>query len=490
MSVPSTPTLATSSMQLDFDSSKTQLPLTISNAGSGTLTWSAMKDQPWIQINPTNGTNAGIINVVVSRTGLGVGSYAGTLSIASNGGNAQVGVSMMIPSPKPPVPATLNAATSITSTSLSLTWTVYTIDPNFASFKVFQDVSPGVNENSTLLTTILSSTQTNYQVSGLSPATTYYFRVFVTDASGASSGSNTVSARTDPQLGAWSSVSTPSKNFYPYPTTFAQVTDNEYWLGGGTYQYGELWHFSGGTWSKATLPDSSEYIRGLSFAASNDGWAVSGYEYDTYSNLGSIMHFNGASWSQEMTGSFYDVAVFSTANVWVGASSKMYNWNGTQWSSVQLGTGSFQEVRTIGGNQGLAISSSGQVFYYNGAGWTSLGQSGAKSGIPGVDKVGVSGTGPTSVWAVGDQGAFYYNGNIWSSYLDPNTGKALSNLYSVYVVSSNDGWAVGAGGKIYHWDGVQWKQVTSPTNSDLSRLVVGPSGSLWAVGVGGLFRYQ
>jgi hypothetical protein len=58
----------------------------ISNAGGGTLTWTVSDDQPWINLNPTGGTNSGTVTININTVGLSPGSYKGTISIASNGG--------------------------------------------------------------------------------------------------------------------------------------------------------------------------------------------------------------------------------------------------------------------------------------------------------------------------------------------------------------------------------------------------------------------
>jgi len=84
-----------------FGTSDTQKTLVISNSGGGTLTWQASKQQPWLTINPANGSldagKSANVAITVSRTGLLPGNYNDTISLTSNGGNGSVSVLMPIP---------------------------------------------------------------------------------------------------------------------------------------------------------------------------------------------------------------------------------------------------------------------------------------------------------------------------------------------------------------------------------------------------------
>jgi len=58
----------------------------VSNAGAGTLNWTAAVDQPWLGVTPASGTGTGILQVSVNPTGLSAGltagAYQGTISVA------------------------------------------------------------------------------------------------------------------------------------------------------------------------------------------------------------------------------------------------------------------------------------------------------------------------------------------------------------------------------------------------------------------------
>ncbi len=102
---PVTPVLAFSPSALDFGTTETQKTLTITNNGAGTLSWFALRQQPWLTLSTSVGAlDAGKsvnITVTVSRLRLNPGSYKDTISITSNGGNSSVPVTMTVPEPDP-----------------------------------------------------------------------------------------------------------------------------------------------------------------------------------------------------------------------------------------------------------------------------------------------------------------------------------------------------------------------------------------------------
>jgi len=64
-------------------------------------------------------------------------------------------------------------------------------------------------------------------------------------------------------------------------------------------------------------------------------------------------------------------------------------------------------------------------------------------------------------------------------------GMVGTTLNDVDMLNANYGWAVGAGGVIYRYNGSSWVSVTSPTGRDLNAVKVLSTTSAWAVGHGG-----
>jgi hypothetical protein len=89
----------------DFGTSETSWQFTVANVGQGTLNWSASESLDWLSLSKTSGSLLGngndYVTATVSRTGKSPGTYNGTISITSNGGNQNVSVSMTVPEPPP-----------------------------------------------------------------------------------------------------------------------------------------------------------------------------------------------------------------------------------------------------------------------------------------------------------------------------------------------------------------------------------------------------
>jgi hypothetical protein len=66
-----------------------------------------------------------------------------------------------------------------------------------------------------------------------------------------------------------------------------------------------------------------------------------------------------------------------------------------------------------------------------------------------------------------------WDGSSWEP--DLRTG----GLNAVWMLSSMDGWAVGDGGLILHWDGVRWMAVDSPVSRDLDGIVFSDDVTGW-----------
>ncbi len=94
-----------------------------------------------------------------------------------------------------PPTATQVSTTDITTNSIKLLWTASS-DVDFASYKIYRSENAGVDESSTLVTTITEKNNASNTDSQLTNNTTYYYKVFIVDSGGLSTGSNEVSAKT------------------------------------------------------------------------------------------------------------------------------------------------------------------------------------------------------------------------------------------------------------------------------------------------------
>jgi hypothetical protein len=100
------PGLVLSTPALDFGTAQTTTTFIISNATSiGTINFSIAKSADWLSLSSTSGTittGTATITVTASRTNLSFGNFSTTLSITSNGGNKDIGVTMTVANPNAP----------------------------------------------------------------------------------------------------------------------------------------------------------------------------------------------------------------------------------------------------------------------------------------------------------------------------------------------------------------------------------------------------
>lgn len=86
-------------------------------------------------------------------------------------------------------------------------------------------------------------------------------------------------------------------------------------------------------------------------------------------------------------------------------------------------------------------------------------------------------------WIVGSEG--FENGKLYhwdGGQLTENENHGGPALYSIDMLSTGDGWAVGANGTIIYWDGMEWSSVPSPTSVDLTSVSMISPTEGWAVG--------
>ncbi|HET8756444.1 MAG TPA: LamG-like jellyroll fold domain-containing protein [Solirubrobacteraceae bacterium] len=129
--VPGSPALAVAPASLAFssaqgDPSPAAKTLDVSNAGAGTLDWTAADDVPWLSVSPTGGSGDGTLTVTPDTAGLAAGTYTATVTISAAGaaGSPRTVPVTLTVDPPPPGPAL-----SVTPASLSFTATEGGTDP-------------------------------------------------------------------------------------------------------------------------------------------------------------------------------------------------------------------------------------------------------------------------------------------------------------------------------------------------------------------------
>ncbi|MBX9659750.1 MAG: choice-of-anchor D domain-containing protein [Nitrospiraceae bacterium] len=118
-----TPTIGLSATTLSFSavqggSNPANKTISISNSGSGTLSWTATENANWLSLSPASGTGAGTISVAVNTSGLSVGTVSTPITIAASGAtNTPQTVNVSLTITAAPVPP----AIGVSPRSLSFT---------------------------------------------------------------------------------------------------------------------------------------------------------------------------------------------------------------------------------------------------------------------------------------------------------------------------------------------------------------------------------
>ena len=94
------PVLSVTPESLDFGETVVVDTVYVRNTGTGTLTWQTSEDASWLRSQASGGMTEGEMDriaVVVDRSNLEPGTYTTVLTIASDGGDRTVSVSMVVP---------------------------------------------------------------------------------------------------------------------------------------------------------------------------------------------------------------------------------------------------------------------------------------------------------------------------------------------------------------------------------------------------------
>lgn len=113
------------------------------------------------------------------------------------------------------------------------------------------------------------------------------------------------------------------------------------------------------------------------------------------------------------------------------------------------------------------------ILQYNGDSWSTVHRE------PAPFIVGIWGSGPTDVYAVGDKGITHYEGSTWTRISSRTT-----RINGFWGSGPNDVFIVGDDGKIVHYYGNTWSEMASGTRTRLWRVWVSGSRDVFTVGWG------
>jgi hypothetical protein len=160
---------------------------------------------------------------------------------------------------------------------------------------------------------------------------------------------------------------------------------------------------------------------------------------------GKMFAFDGLSWSTvaNLGGITYTVWVVGPNDVWTGGmsggSAIAMHFDGAKWTNTMSGgMKAVADIWAASSNDVWAVGFFGEISRYDGKVWSSV-----LTLPPGGTFNSVHGESPTSVWAVGHE-MHHFNGSKWSKVKSP----VSFALQAVWGSTSTGMWAVGSGGTV------------------------------------------
>jgi hypothetical protein len=251
-----------------------------------------------------------------------------------------------------------------------------------------------------------------------------------------------------------------------------------------------VYRYDGSSWSLMRVPAWAE-IRAV-WAASATEIFVGGADY--------IGHLDGSTWTTlQRDHAIQAIWGFSPSDVFAGGPGVLLHFDGAAWRSMDVPAQAGAPAPSILGMWGsspvdvFAVGAGGVILHYDGSGW-------ARQESPtALHLSAVWGTSGTDVFAVGDQGVvLHYDGIAWSVMVAPGGPQALK-LYGVWGLSGTDVFAVGGEDgfgcchTLFHYTGTAWAEWSGPIveagpgrmwYGESLRGIWGTDGHLFAVGTG------
>ena len=418
-----------------------------------------------------------------------------------------VGVSMAAAPPKAPK-ITQTSVTAETSTSVNVVWNTSTASDSLLQYSTNNPVPSQASQ-------IYSGNQvTTHEISlvGLTPATTYFYRVTSCNKRGCSTATGSFETRpicpdvVPAVSGNWQRAISPNISATNSNELLGvdAVSENHVWAVGWAQdpigpQYVKrtlIQHFNGATWNIVQSPnprnDINSQLHSVAAVSANDVWAVGSSHDNKLPSRTLILHWDGAQWSIAASPSpdtqfneLRGVAAISATDVWA--------------VGYRGGTKSDTPIETL-------------ILHWDGSNWNQV----PSPNIPGGANqlFGITAITANEIWAVGTAAGapltMRWNGSAWNIVsVQRNGGLSTEKLTAVSGTAGDDVWAVGDGKGVFtsqtfatirHWDGARWTEkvcrAASSTNPPTGYEGGGPDAyftgvaaaarnDVWAVGVRG-----
>ncbi len=253
-----------------------------------------------------------------------------------------------------------------------------------------------------------------------------------------------------------------------------------YAVGHNDRSAGQIWHWDGIKWRSLVNRDSGPidplFLHGGSFnqvfgTSKDDIWIVGGNlkgSYPNYTRQYLILHYNGSEWIKKEFDGFMVLSVWGTGpdNMWFGTTGgEFIHYDGADWTIISLGkevqinsmTGFSSDEIYAHGTEWHKHSPKDTTFYYffkyDGKQWETideyiytLGHTEEKfGGYLWADK-------KNAILYSSSNRVYKWNNGIWEIFSNFARGEIYGSSWkNIFTVSNN--------GKVYHYNGNNWKQL-------------------------------
>ena len=365
----------------------------------------------------------------------------------------------------PAVPSSPSPADGEGDRPLSNTLTWQCTDPE--GLQIHYDIYYGQAGNPPLVATHHSSK--SYVLGQLEYGPTYYWKIVAKDDYGNQTDGPVWSFRT--LAGAWS------------PMT-SNTTESLRGIWGSSASdihvvaaNGVTLHYNGSAWSSIWNP-TDEWL--------NDVWGLSATNVFAVGERATVLFYNGSVWNSminPLTSSDHLFGVWGTSmnNVFaVGSEGKIIHYNGIAWATMSSGTTEYlYGIGGIDASNVYALGNDGTLLRYNGTTWLTI------SGVTSNRLYYAWGLSASDVYVIGWHELLHYDGSSWN----PAVSTSI-DLRGIWGSAADDIFAVGISGRIIHFDGTTWREMTSGTTEHFYGGVWGTSRSnVYAVGDDGTIMH-
>lgn len=253
-------------------------------------------------------------------------------------------------------------------------------------------------------------------------------------------------------------------------------------------------------------PDDNRIVHynNIAMDSPNDGWIVGSIQpaaNQTGQTQGFMLHYTQGSWIQ-VANTFpilTCITMVSANEGWAAGAGVVLHYASGAWEPIAnpmapaIACASMSAIAANG--VWIASGAPSTIFHYDGQSWATEHNDVANAALGDIWM-----TSPNEGWAVGghyssSQGALieHYSNGVWQSqFTGGSTPQGPGYFFGLAMISNAEGWAVGFGGIIAHYQHGHWSQISSPTTHGLLSVSMISSTEGWACGDenGVLVRYM